>query len=269
METPASSISDTQSPSKKDSPMSRTESVDIEEVALKPGSAEHPSKSDETELSAAIEQAVNHRRLNPRQIQLTAMAGSIGAALFVGIESGVMSGPLCLFLASIFGPLLSSLSHSAVCGYASTLRLTICFMRLEISRLTITTFATSLPRNQRIPSRSFWRSRVFALGKILLAAGLIIYRIGVMLGVNPMNECVRSPVAEANPNTLCSRFGFRYWKEPGLWAGAKPSGMLMSFVDAANVAAFCMGGPDGCLCIGIALASVTGIEWKVLKHAVP
>ena len=65
-----------------------------------------------------------------------------------------------------------------------------------------------------------------------------------MLGVNPMNECVRSPVAEANPNTLCSRFGFRYWKEPGLWAGAKPSGMLMSFVDAANVAAFCMGGPE-------------------------
>lgn len=44
-----------------------------------PESPEEPSKSDETELSAAIREAVNHRRLNPRQIQLTAIAGSIGA----------------------------------------------------------------------------------------------------------------------------------------------------------------------------------------------
>ncbi|KAL4764251.1 uncharacterized protein BDW70DRAFT_156907 [Aspergillus foveolatus] len=99
METPATTISGIQSPSKKDSPMSKAEFVDIGEVALK---RRAPFKSDETELSAAIEQAVNLRRISPRQIQLTAMAGSIGAALFAGIGSGVMSGPLCLFLAFIF-----------------------------------------------------------------------------------------------------------------------------------------------------------------------
>jgi amino acid permease len=44
--------------------------------------------------------------------------------------------------------------------------------------------------------------------------------------------------------TLCSRFGFRYWKDPGPWAGADPSNRLMSFVNAVNVAAFCMGGPE-------------------------
>jgi hypothetical protein len=31
------------------------------------------------DLDAAIQAAVNHRRLNPRQIQLSAIAGSIGA----------------------------------------------------------------------------------------------------------------------------------------------------------------------------------------------
>lgn len=37
------------------------------------------SKFDETDLDTAIRAAVNHRRLNPRQIQLTSIAGAIGA----------------------------------------------------------------------------------------------------------------------------------------------------------------------------------------------
>ncbi|KAF5701869.1 amino acid transporter [Fusarium mundagurra] len=53
-------------------------------------------------LTAAILDSVNHRRLNPRHIQLTAFTGSIGAAFFVAIGSGVLSGPLCLLLAFIF-----------------------------------------------------------------------------------------------------------------------------------------------------------------------
>jgi amino acid transporter len=50
------------------------------------------------EIRARVAVSVNHRRLNPRQIQLTAIAGSIGAALFVAIGSGVLSGPLCLLI---------------------------------------------------------------------------------------------------------------------------------------------------------------------------
>lgn len=52
----------------------------------------------EEEIRARVAVSVNHRRLNPRQIQLTAIAGSIGAALFVAIGSGVLSGPLCLLI---------------------------------------------------------------------------------------------------------------------------------------------------------------------------
>ena len=50
------------------------------------------------ELQSRIASSVNHRRLNARQIQLTSIAGSIGAALFVAIGSGVLSGPLCLLI---------------------------------------------------------------------------------------------------------------------------------------------------------------------------
>ena len=41
-----------------------------------------------------------------------------------------------------------------------------------------------------------------------------------------------------------SRFGFRYWRDPGPWAGSDASSQLHSFVNAVAVAGFCMGGPE-------------------------
>lgn len=70
----------------------------------------------------------------------------------------------------------------------------------------------------------FW----LALGKVLLATGLILYTFIAMLGGNPLHD----------------RFGFRNWRDPGPWAGDNPSGQLMSFINAVNVAGFCMGGPE-------------------------
>jgi amino acid transporter len=67
-----------------------------------------------------------------------------------------------------------------------------------------------------------------ALGKVLLATGLIIYTFITMLGGNPLHD----------------RFGFRYWRDPGPWAGDTSSKRLMSFINAVNVAGFCMGGPE-------------------------
>jgi len=63
----------------------------------------------EDAIRARVAVSVNHRRLNPRQIQLTAIAGSIGAALFVAIGSGVLSGPLCLLI-GVYP------SHQSECG---------------------------------------------------------------------------------------------------------------------------------------------------------
>ena len=56
------------------------------------------TSTDSTELRDRVAYALNHRRLNARQVQLTSMAGAIGALLFVGIGSGVRSGPLALLI---------------------------------------------------------------------------------------------------------------------------------------------------------------------------
>ncbi|KAJ5830607.1 uncharacterized protein N7525_008860 [Penicillium rubens] len=270
MENTAISNSDTQQ-SKKEQTMSRPDSIDIGQVAFEPGNPEDPSKSNETELSAAIREAVNHRRLNPRQIQLTAIAGSIGAALFVGIGSGVMSGPLCLFLAFIFwATIVFSIAQCQV-EVVTLFPLDGAFIRLA-GRMVDPALGVAVGYNHFFAQTSFvifeatvintlveywgynqspavlisislvlylainvYRADLFgeaefwlALGKVLLATGLIVYTIVVMLGGNPLND----------------RFGFRYWKDPGPWAGADPSNRLMSFVNAVNVAAFCMGGPE-------------------------
>ncbi|KAK8068769.1 hypothetical protein PG994_005385 [Apiospora phragmitis] len=134
-------------------------------------------------LDEAIQYSVNHRKLNPRQIQLTSFAGAIGAALFVAIGSGVPSGPLCLLIAFIFWAcVVFSIAHC------------------------------------------LW----LALGKVILAAGLILFTIVTMLGGNPQHD----------------RFGFGHWRDPGVWVGADSSRRLVSFVNAVNVAGFCMGVPE-------------------------
>ncbi|KAG7406167.1 General amino acid permease AGP2 [Fusarium oxysporum f. sp. rapae] len=80
-----------------------------------------------------------------------------------------------------------------------------------------------------------WRADLFseaefwlALAKVILAVGLIFYTIVVMLGGNPLND----------------RFRFRYWKDPGVWAGDDAGSRLKSFINAVNVAGFVMGGPE-------------------------
>ncbi|KAL4969641.1 amino acid permease/ SLC12A domain-containing protein [Aspergillus stella-maris] len=272
MENNAISSSGAQPTSKKDSPVSRVDSVDIGQVTYQESAnADVPSKSDETELEAAVREAANHRRLNPRQIQLTALAGSIGAALFVGIGSGVMSGPLCLFLAFIFWASVVFCVAQCQIEIVTLLPLDGAFIRLAgrmvdpalgvavgwnhffaqtsyvifeatvintlveywgynqspailISISLVLYLAINVYRADLFGEAEFW----LALGKVLLATGLIIYTFVVMLGGNPLND----------------RFGFRYWREPGVWAGADPSNRLMSFINAVNVAAFCMGGPE-------------------------
>lgn len=70
-----------------------------------------------------------------------------------------------------------------------------------------------------------------------------------MLGGNPINECVTPmkpgiSILRLTQVETFSRFGFRYWKNPGPWAGEDASGRLISFVNAVNVAGFCMAGPE-------------------------
>ncbi|KAL4731387.1 hypothetical protein ACLX1H_000353 [Fusarium chlamydosporum] len=222
-------------------------------------------------LTVAIQESVNHRRLSPRHIQLTAFAGSIGAALFVAIGSGVLSGPLCLLVAFIFWVTVIFSVAQCQMEIVTLFPLDGSFIRLA-GRMVDPALGVAVGWNHFFAQTSYvifeatiintlveywgydqspvvlisvslalylainvWRADLFgevefwlALGKVLLAAGLILYTIIVMLGGNPLND----------------RFGFRYWKDPGVWAGHDAGSRLQSFVNAVNVAGFVMGGPE-------------------------
>ncbi|CAH0014835.1 unnamed protein product [Clonostachys rhizophaga] len=73
----------------------------------------------------------------------------------------------------------------------------------------------------------FWA----ALGKVLLAIGLIIFTFIVMVGGNPQHD----------------RFGFRYWHTPGAFAELYSEGSLgrwLGFLSCLIQAAFLIAGPD-------------------------
>ncbi|WWC68368.1 uncharacterized protein I206_102293 [Kwoniella pini CBS 10737] len=235
------------------------------------GTHEVDNNNVDYDMAGAVAHSVNHRRLNPRQIQLSAIAGSIGAALFVAIGSGVLSGPLCLLIAFIFWatvvwsiaqcqmeivtvfPLDGSFirlagrmvdpSLGVMAGWNHFFAQTsyIIFEATIINTLVeywgydknpailitvslILYLAINVYRADLFGEVEFW----LALGKVLLALGLIAYTFVTMVGGNPLHD----------------RFGFRHWKNPGPWAGDSPSTRLESFVNAVNVAGFIMGGPE-------------------------
>ncbi|PHH92827.1 hypothetical protein CDD83_4736 [Cordyceps sp. RAO-2017] len=73
----------------------------------------------------------------------------------------------------------------------------------------------------------FWA----AVGKVLLAVGLIFFTLVVMLGGNPRGD----------------RFGFRFWRDPGAFAELYYDGALgrwLGFLQCLIQAAFTIAGPD-------------------------
>ncbi|WVQ76328.1 hypothetical protein IAR50_005993 [Cryptococcus sp. DSM 104548] len=227
--------------------------------------------ADGDDMEARVLHSVNHRKLNARQIQLTSIAGSIGAALFVAIGSGVTSGPLCLFIAFLFWAsvvyCVSQCQQEVVSLFpydGSFIRLAarmvdpavgvavgwnhffaqtsyIIFEATVINTLVeywgydqspailisvslLLFFAINIYRADLFGEAEFW----LAMGKVLLAIGLLFYTFITMVGGNPLHD----------------RFGFRYWKDPGPWAGDSNISRFESFVNAVIVAGFVMGGPE-------------------------
>ncbi|KXT00197.1 hypothetical protein AC578_7024 [Pseudocercospora eumusae] len=243
-------------------------------MVLETTSRSDGSKDDvlqETDRDAFLKAQVNHRRLNPRQIQLASIAGSIGAALFVAIAAGVPSGPVCLLFAFLFWmTVVLSISHcqaeivtmfpldgsfirlagrmvdpalgvaagwnyffsqtSYVIFEATIINTLVAYWGYDKSPAILITvslifyLSINVYRADLFGEAEFW----LALGKILLALGLIMYTLVTMLGGNPLHD----------------RYGFRYWKDPGPWAGNNSSERLISWLNAMNVAGFCMGGPE-------------------------
>lgn len=73
----------------------------------------------------------------------------------------------------------------------------------------------------------FW----LALGKVVLAVGLILYTFITMVGGNPLHD----------------RFGFRYWEDPGAFAEIYSTGSLgrfLGFMVCLVFASYTISGPD-------------------------
>ncbi|WVQ79668.1 hypothetical protein IAT38_001768 [Cryptococcus sp. DSM 104549] len=221
-----------------------------------------------TALESRLLEAINHRKLNSRQIQLSSIAGAIGAALFVAIGSGVLAGPLALLIGFLFwstvvycvaqcqleivtlfpldgahirlaarmvDPALgiaAGWNHffaqtSYVMFEATIINTLVSYWGYDESPAILITvslllyLAINVYRADLFGEVEFWLS----LGKVLLAAGLILYTFITMVGGNPLHDV----------------YGFRYWKDPGPWVGDSPSTRLQSFINAVNVAGFCIG----------------------------
>ncbi|RSL83681.1 hypothetical protein CEP52_016650 [Fusarium oligoseptatum] len=226
------------------------------------------SKPDRTDLDTEIMQAVNHRRLNPRQIQLFAIAGSIGKCLLVTVFCPGLSAFLIAFIfwASVIWSIAQcqteiitlfpvdgaplrlagrmvdpALGVAAGWNYFFIMTSYVVFEATVINTVVeywgydkspailisvslFFFFAINVYRADLFGEVEFW----IALGKVMLVIGLMFYTLVTMLGGNPLHD----------------RFGFRYWKDPGVWAGANGTTRLQSFVNAVNVAGYCMGGPE-------------------------
>jgi amino acid transporter len=70
--------------------------ADVPNVAVLP--VDEDGTSPMSDMDIRVAESLNHRKLNSRQVQLTSIAGSIGALLFVGIGSGLASGPIALIV---------------------------------------------------------------------------------------------------------------------------------------------------------------------------
>ncbi|KAK7407833.1 hypothetical protein QQX98_010004 [Neonectria punicea] len=241
MERPASSRNDIKDVDKGEgTELTAVNSLGIGQVTMtsesfQPSSSGEVPKPDRTDLDTAIKEAVNHRRLNPRQIQLAAIAGSIEteiitlfpldgapirlAARMIDPAVGVAAGwnyffamtSYVIFEATVINTVINYWSYDE--SPAILISVSLFFF-----------FAINVYRADLFGEVEFW----LALGKVLLALGLMFYTLVTMLGGNPLHD----------------RFGFRYWRDPGVWAGTSPSSRLESFVNAVNVAGFCMGGPE-------------------------
>ncbi|ODQ77196.1 hypothetical protein BABINDRAFT_163704 [Babjeviella inositovora NRRL Y-12698] len=234
---------------------------------------------DESFTNSTAAQAYEHqktqRQLKSRHIQLIAIGGSIGTGLFVTIATGLTrAGPLGLLIAVVFWTTvilaLTSMVAEMVCympvaspfismsgrvvdeAYEVTagwnfFLMEACYIPFEITAVNgmihfwrddyspaitlciqiviytgINVFAVKW-----YGESEFWLS----IGKLVLCIGLLIFTLVSMCGGNPSHDA----------------FGFRYWKNPGLFGTYVTTGGMGRFqgwLAALSNACFFVVGPE-------------------------
>ncbi|KAJ5117994.1 hypothetical protein N7526_011017 [Penicillium atrosanguineum] len=207
------------------------------------------------------------RHLGNRQIQLIAIGGSIGTAVFVTISSGlVKGGPAGLFLAYLIYSCMMGLVNNCMAEMAVFMPVSGAFIRMaghwvdeamgfwagwnfflyevllipfEISalQLVLTFWRDDIPVEAVVSAcivlylwygeAEFW----LASGKVLLILIVFLFTFITMVGGNPKHDA----------------YGFRYWNEPGAFAEYIATGSLgrfEGFLGAVWSASFTVVGPE-------------------------
>lgn len=217
-----------------------------------------------------------HRRLNNRQIQLIAIGGSIGTALFVSIGNGLIAGgPGSLFLAYTLYSIILGLVNNSIAEMTVYMPVAGGFVRLaghwvddalgfmvgwnfflyeallipfEISALTLV--------------MSYWSDKIAEPGPTAaICIGCIIAYAAInAIAVRGFGEAEfwlsggkvilifllfsYTFITMVGGNPKGDAYGFRYWNSPGAFAGATPKMRFEGFLAALWNASFAIVGPE-------------------------
>ncbi|KAJ2904340.1 hypothetical protein MKZ38_008256 [Zalerion maritima] len=244
-----------------------------------PGDAvlDYPSEGEATHLQDNTDGL--HRRLNNRQIQLIAIGGSIGTALFVSIGSGLArGGPGSLFIAYALYSCILGLVNNSIAEMSTFMPVSGGFLRLAgewvddafgfmagwnfffYEALLIPFEITAL--NLVI---SFWNPAVTEAGPTAgVCAGVIVaYALLNIVAVRAYGEAefwlsggkvilifmlfFFTFVTMCGGNPDGDAYGFRYWNDPGAFAEHHTTGSLgrfEGFLAALWSASFTVVGPE-------------------------
>ncbi|KAK3191307.1 hypothetical protein K4F52_002517 [Lecanicillium sp. MT-2017a] len=185
-----------------------------------------------------------HRRLGPRQIQLVAIGGSIGTALFIAIGSALYKGgPASLLIAVIIECTMVGLLNNCLAEMTTYMPVNGGFISLAgkwvddafgfmagwnfFIYMALTVPILNLFAVETYGEAEFWLSG----GKVILIFILFFFTLITMVGGNPQHDA----------------YGFRYWGNPGGFANLYDDGSLgqfEGFLGALWTAIFTCVGPE-------------------------
>ncbi|QIW96769.1 hypothetical protein AMS68_002287 [Peltaster fructicola] len=212
-----------------------------------------------------------HRRLGNRQIQLLAIGGSIGTALFISIGGGLHAGgPASLFLAYTLYSCMLGLVNNGIAEMTTFMPVSGGFVRLAgkwvDDALGFTAgwnffFYEALLIPFEIVALnvvlSFWRDDIPAAA--VCAACIVLYALLNVLAVKAYGEAefwlsggkvilililFSFTFITMVGGTNGHAYGFQYWSQPGAFAGIGSLGRFEGFLSALWSASFCVVGPE-------------------------
>lgn len=221
-----------------------------------------------------------HRKLDNRQIQLVAIGGSIGTALFVSIGTGLAKGgPASLLLAFSLYSLVVACVNNSVAEMTCLMPVSGGFIRLaghwvDDALGFMAGWNFFLYEALLIPFEitavnlvlSFWNEKITEPGPTaaICAAVILCYALINVLAVRAYGEAefwlsggkvillfmlfFYTFITMLGGNPKHDAYGFRYWREPGAFAEYNGStgdlGRFQGFLGALWSAAFAVVGPE-------------------------